>query len=69
MTRMLTLFIAASSVCLACTLTHAQPTKTAADLPRQHDGGHTDAPNIKDFLQWVDNWREAEPWPWHDDDF
>ncbi len=23
---------------------------------RQHDGGHTDAPNIKYFLQWADRW-------------
>ena len=23
---------------------------------RQHDGGHTDAPNIKYFLQWADKW-------------
>jgi hypothetical protein len=21
---------------------------------RQHDGGHTDAPNIKYFIQWAD---------------
>ena len=23
---------------------------------RQHDGGHTDAPNIKYFIQWADRW-------------
>ncbi|HZP04425.1 MAG TPA: acetylxylan esterase [Terracidiphilus sp.] len=23
---------------------------------RQHDGGHTDAPNMKYFIQWVDKW-------------
>ena len=23
---------------------------------RQHDGGHTDAPNIKYFIQWADKW-------------
>ena len=23
---------------------------------RQHDGGHTDAPNLKYFLQWADKW-------------
>ena len=23
---------------------------------RQHDGGHTDAPNIKFFIQWADGW-------------
>ncbi|SFU34778.1 alpha/beta hydrolase family protein [Pontibacter akesuensis] len=23
---------------------------------RQHDGGHTDAPNIKYFIQWADSW-------------
>ncbi len=23
---------------------------------RQHDGGHTDAPNVKYFLQWADRW-------------
>lgn len=27
---------------------------------RQHDGGHTDAPNIKFFLQWADKFRQAE---------
>ena len=23
---------------------------------RQHDGGHTDAPNMKYFIQWADRW-------------
>ncbi len=23
---------------------------------RQDDGGHTDAPNMKYFIQWVDGW-------------
>ena len=23
---------------------------------RQHDGGHTDGPNVKYFLQWADRW-------------
>ena len=23
---------------------------------RQHDGGHTDAPNMKYFLKWADNY-------------
>jgi hypothetical protein len=23
---------------------------------RQHDGGHTDAPNMKYFIQWADKW-------------
>lgn len=27
---------------------------------RQHDGGHTDAPNMKYFLQWADHFRPAE---------
>ncbi len=26
---------------------------------RQHDGGHTDAPNVKYFLQWADKWVKA----------
>lgn len=26
---------------------------------RQHDGGHTDAPNIRYFLQWADRWRAS----------
>lgn len=26
---------------------------------RQHDGGHTDAPNMKYFLQWADKFRQA----------
>jgi hypothetical protein len=30
---------------------------------RQHDGGHTDAPNVKYFLQWADKWRAAGPLP------
>ena len=30
---------------------------------RQHDGGHTDAPNVKYFLQWADRWRKAGPLP------
>jgi hypothetical protein len=27
---------------------------------RQHDGGHTDAPNMKYFLQWADHFRSEE---------
>ena len=27
---------------------------------RQHDGGHTDAPNVKYFLQWADRWVKPE---------
>jgi len=27
---------------------------------RQHDGGHTDAPNMKYFLQWADRFRKEE---------
>jgi hypothetical protein len=23
---------------------------------RQHDGAHTDAPNMKYFIQWADKW-------------
>jgi hypothetical protein len=23
---------------------------------RQHDGGHTDAPNMKWFIRWADKW-------------
>ena len=30
---------------------------------RQHDGGHTDAPNVKYFLEWADKWRAAGPLP------
>ena len=30
---------------------------------RQHDGGHTDAPNVKYFLQWADKWRKTGPLP------
>jgi hypothetical protein len=25
---------------------------------RQHDGGHTDAPNMKYFIQWADKWMQ-----------
>ncbi|MCJ8165324.1 acetylxylan esterase [Pontibacter sp. E15-1] len=28
---------------------------------RQHDGGHTDAPNIKYFIQWADNMLKRSP--------
>ncbi len=28
---------------------------------RQHDGGHTDAPNVKYFLQWADRWLDHAP--------
>ncbi|CAM3760569.1 hypothetical protein POKO110462_18630 [Pontibacter korlensis] len=27
---------------------------------RQHDGGHTDAPNIKHFIQWADSWMKEK---------
>jgi hypothetical protein len=30
---------------------------------RQHDGGHTDAPNVKYFLEWADKWRNSGPLP------
>jgi hypothetical protein len=30
---------------------------------RQHDGGHTDLPNVKYFLAWADKWRTAGPLP------
>jgi hypothetical protein len=26
---------------------------------RQHDGGHTDAPNVKYFIQWADKWMKS----------
>jgi hypothetical protein len=28
---------------------------------RQHDGGHTDAPNVKYFIQWADKWVKSPP--------
>ena len=28
---------------------------------RQHDGGHTDAPNVKYFIQWADKWVKPKP--------
>jgi hypothetical protein len=28
---------------------------------RQHDGGHTDAPNVKYFLAWADKLLEYSP--------
>jgi hypothetical protein len=28
---------------------------------RQDDGGHTDAPNVKYFIKWVDNWIKVSP--------
>ena len=28
---------------------------------RQHDGGHTDAPNVRYFIQWVDKFMERNP--------
>jgi hypothetical protein len=27
---------------------------------RQHDGGHTDAPNVKYFIQWADKWMKQK---------
>jgi hypothetical protein len=27
---------------------------------RQHDGGHTDAPNVKYFIQWADTWMKTD---------
>ena len=31
---------------------------------RQHDGGHTDAPNMKYFIQWADKFiRPTQPQP------
>ncbi|HLJ50082.1 MAG TPA: GDSL-type esterase/lipase family protein [Bryobacteraceae bacterium] len=31
---------------------------------RQHDGGHTDAPNWKYFIPWADKWFDYHPAPW-----
>jgi hypothetical protein len=28
---------------------------------RQHDGGHTDAPNMKYFIQWTDKFIDYHP--------
>jgi hypothetical protein len=28
---------------------------------RQHDGGHTDAPNVKYFIQWADKFMGRQP--------
>jgi len=28
---------------------------------RQHDGGHTDAPNVKYFIAWADQWMKTTP--------
>jgi hypothetical protein len=30
---------------------------------RQHDGGHTDLPNVPFFIEWADKWRAAGPLP------
>ncbi|MEG9434179.1 glucuronyl esterase domain-containing protein [Terriglobus sp. ADX1] len=30
---------------------------------RQHDGGHTDLPNVPYFIEWADKWRAAGPLP------
>jgi hypothetical protein len=32
---------------------------------RQHDGGHTDLPNVPYFIEWADKWRAAGPLPVH----
>ncbi|MBV8865172.1 MAG: hypothetical protein JO210_07195, partial [Acidobacteriaceae bacterium] len=31
---------------------------------RQHDAGHTDAPNWKYFIPWTDKWLDYRPIPW-----
>ncbi len=31
---------------------------------RQHDAGHTDAPNWKSFIPWADKWLDYHPIPW-----
>ncbi len=31
---------------------------------RQHDAGHTDAPNWKYFIPWADKWLDYHPIPW-----
>jgi hypothetical protein len=28
---------------------------------RQHDGGHTDAPNVRYFIQWADKFMGRQP--------
>ena len=30
---------------------------------RQHDGGHTDLPNVPTFIEWADGWRARGPLP------
>lgn len=30
---------------------------------RQHDGGHTDLPNVPSFIRWADSWRARGPLP------